>query len=41
MNNMVVNNTQSRSIETVSKAKIKVSKLYQNQKSKFRNSIKT
>ena len=36
----VVNDTQSQSFETVSNAKIKVSKQYQMLKSKFRNSIK-
>ena len=36
----VVNDTQSQSFETVSNAKIKVSKQYQILNSKFRNSIK-
>ena len=40
VNTRVVNDTQIQSFETVSKAKIKVSKLYQKLKSKFRNSIK-
>ena len=38
--NRVVNDTQNQSFETVSNAKIKVSKQYQMLKSKFRNSIK-
>ena len=36
----VVNDTQSQSLETVSNAKIKVSKQYQKLKSKFRNTAK-
>ena len=40
INYRVVNDTQSQSFETVSNAKIKVSKQYQMLNSKFRNSIK-
>ena len=41
LSNRVVNDTQSQSFETVSNAKIKVSKQYIMLKSKFRNSIKS
>ena len=40
LNTRVVNDTQSQSFETVSNAKIKVSKQYQKLKSKFRNTAK-